>query len=73
MEEKTVSLELVINQARRHLKTALYAVMEETHLPPCILDGLICELLADVRGREIVDSRYISERGDDHVEHRNES
>lgn len=46
------SLLLILERARSILKNALNRVIQETALPAYLIEGLLVELLAEVRGQK---------------------
>ena len=60
-EEKNTAIPLndLINTARFRLKSVVADIVNETNMPAYLLDGIICELLSDIRKQEI-EELYIS-------------
>lgn len=54
-----IPLNDLINTARFHLKSVVADIVNETNMPAYLLDGIICELLSDIRKQEI-EELYIS-------------
>ena len=49
-----------INSAKASLISAVTQIMEKTKLPSCIMDGVISDVLADIRKQEIYDMDGLS-------------
>lgn len=54
-----IPLNDLINTARFRLKSVVADIVNETNMPAYLLDGIICELLSDIRKQEI-EELYIS-------------
>lgn len=48
------SLELTLQRAKADMIKATNSIMKEYSLPPCLMDGILSSLLADIRSAEIV-------------------
>lgn len=49
----TVPLSAMIQSARGYMNDAVNQIMDKTSLPAYLMDGVISEVLADIRKREI--------------------
>ena len=54
-----IPLNDLINTARFHLKSVVADIVNETNMPAYLLDGIMCEMLSDIRKREL-EEFYIS-------------
>jgi len=54
-EQKVVPLSASVQAARGYLKDAIAQIMDHTHLPPYLMDGVVSEALAELRHRELCD------------------
>ena len=48
-----IPLSVSVQAARSYLKDAVAQIMDKTKLPPYLMDGIVCEVLADLRHREL--------------------
>ena len=55
MDDSTnvIPLNSLINTVRIRLQSAMSEIAAETNMPAYLLDGIVCELLSDIRKREI--------------------
>ena len=51
--DKSVPLDLVIQTARKTISNAVDSVTKETGLPAYLIDGIISEIISEVRRKEI--------------------
>lgn len=66
-EQKTpFPLRVMVRNARAYLNDSVDAIMQCCHLPPYIMDGLICEVLAELRKHELNETAQIQEQEDRH-------
>ena len=54
-----IPLNDLINTARFRLKSVVTDIVNETNMPAYLLDGIMCEMLSDIRKREL-EEFYIS-------------
>ena len=50
-----IPLSTMVHNARIYMNDAVKAVMNETNLPPYLMDGIISEVLADIRRQELTE------------------
>lgn len=48
-----IPLSVSVQAARNYLKDAVAQIMDKTKLPAYLMDGVVCEVLADLRCREL--------------------
>lgn len=53
-KETNQSLEMSLQQAKAEMIGATNLIMRKHNLPPCLMDGILSSLLADIRSAEIV-------------------
>ena len=53
-KETNQSLEMSLQQAKAEMISATNYIMKKHNLPPCLMDGILSSLLADIRSAELV-------------------
>lgn len=53
-KEKTIPLGKIVNDARVKTRQSVQAIAQENNIPSYIMDGIICEILADIRKQEMM-------------------
>lgn len=53
--DSEITLFNTINSAKQSLLATVVQIMDATHLPSCIIDGIVCDILSEVRKQEIYD------------------
>lgn len=53
-KENNQSLQKSFQQAKAEMISATNYIMNKHNLPPCLMDGILSSLLADIRSAEIV-------------------
>ena len=55
-----ITLYNAITSAKVSLLSATTQIMEKSHLPACVMDGIICDILSEIRKQEIYDMNTIN-------------
>ena len=58
--QKTIPLDIVMQNVRVKTRRCVFSLMNEHHFPPYLMDGVICEILADIRKQEMDELSIIS-------------
>lgn len=49
------SLMVVVEEARLKIYAAVNQIVEETKLPPFLVEGIVAELLSEIRKQKVID------------------
>lgn len=55
MNDKKIPLALMVEETQKRMKNSMYQIMDETKLPPFLIEGILNELLAEVRQKQYFD------------------
>lgn len=56
-----IPLALLMQNARVETRGAITNIMRNRNLPPYLMDGILCEILADIRKMELDSFGYVAE------------